>query len=153
MTQRKVKVDGGYKLGYYQQKCKWISVDPWTTQVWTPQVHLYTDFFPVVNIGFPKKFVRLMITLFNKFLGENEIRLLFLLKIKQTFWPIQYFSNKRSVVGWIKACGTLNTEELHIWMNHGGTHYKLYINFQPFQPHRRLVPLTAAMLKGQLETK
>lgn len=22
MTQRKVKVDGGYKLGYYQQKCK-----------------------------------------------------------------------------------------------------------------------------------
>ena len=41
-------------------------------------------------IGLAKKFVRLVNTLFNTVLGENEKCLLFLLKTKWAFWPTQY---------------------------------------------------------------
>ena len=43
------------------------------------------------SAGLAKKFVRLMNTLFNKVLGENEkMRLLFLLRTERPFWPTQY---------------------------------------------------------------
>ena len=58
-------------------------------------VRLFSPIMYFWNIGLTKKFVRLVNILFNKVLGKNKKRVLFLLKIEWTFWQTWYYIEKK----------------------------------------------------------
>ena len=59
------------------------------------------------------------------------------------FFNSKYYSTTQYMVGWIRGCRTVDTEEPRT----GRADYKLYVDFQQC---RESVPLPPALIKGQL---
>ena len=117
---------------------KWRTVDPWTTQVWTAQVHLYTDFF--------QKICEYLYWFWST-VGSLQVQ-----RVTCVHWSTLFYVEDFSTLAFRYLQGVLDPihygywETTKFWGNQ-----KLCMNFQMWEVGRNRVSLlTPALFKHQL---